>query len=137
MKKNIWEEIANQYNISLEEEFIVEEKGEDIVYKFTEKGLVCVIPSDELPSINTLHRILSGEFSIVPLPWKPEIGDTYWTVDMDSTRALVTESFTWNDDMTDFCNYYCDNCFKTREEAQAQSSDILAKLWKYYHEKEV
>ena len=30
MKKNIWEEIANQYNISLEEEFIVEEKGGDV-----------------------------------------------------------------------------------------------------------
>ena len=27
MKKNIWEKIANQYNISLEEEFIIEEKG--------------------------------------------------------------------------------------------------------------
>lgn len=43
MKKNIWEEIANQYNISLEEEFIIEEKGEDIVYEFTERGLVCVL----------------------------------------------------------------------------------------------
>ena len=136
MKKNIWEEIANQYNISLEEEVIVEEKGVDIIYEFTEKGLVCVSPSDELPSINTLHRILSGEFSIVPLPWRPEIGDEYWSVSMSCNGTLISESFTWNEDMIDLCSYYCGNCFKTQEEAQAQSSDILAKLWKYYHEKE-
>ena len=136
MKKNIWEEIANQYNISLEEEFIVEEKGEDIVYKFTEKGLVCVNPSDELPSINTLHRIFSGEFSVVPLPWKPEIGDEYWSVSTSCNGALISESFTWNENMIDLCSYYCGNCFKTQEEAQAQSYELFCKLHHYYNEKE-
>ena len=135
MKKNIWEIIANQYGIPLEREFTIDELAQSPVYKFTKNGIVrvgCSLPTS--PDIS-LH-ILSGEVSITPKSWKPELGDTYWTVDMNSTRTLVTESFTWNDDMTDFCNYYCDNCFKTREEAQAQSSDILAKLWKYYHEKE-
>ena len=135
MKKNIWEIIANQYGIPLEREFTIDELAQSPVYKFTKNGIVRVGCSLPTSSDISLH-ILSGEFAITPKPWKPEIGDTYWTVDMNSTRALVTESFTWNDDMTDFCNYYCDNCFKTREEAQAQSSDILAKLWKYYHEKE-
>lgn len=137
MKKNIWEKIANQYNISLEREFIIEEKGADIVYKFTKKGLVCVSPSDELPSINTLHRILSGEFSVVPLPWKPKVGDRYWIAAESIDGKLYAEVFTWTNDITDYCAYRCGNCFMSKEEAEAQMCELRYTLGKYYTETEV
>ena len=137
MKKNIWEIIANQYGIPLEREFTIEEKGADIVYKFTEKGLVCVSPSDELPSINTLHRILSGEFSVVPLPWKPKVGDRYWIAEESIDGKLYAEVFTWNNDITDYCAYRCGNCFMSKEEAEAQMCELRYTLGKYYTETEV
>lgn len=43
MKKNIWEKIANQYNIPLEREFIIDEYGAGAIYKFTKKTDLCVL----------------------------------------------------------------------------------------------
>ena len=136
MKKNIWEIIANQYGIPLEREFTIDELAQSPVYKFTKNGIVrvgCSLPT----SPDILLHILSGEVSITPKPWKPELGDTYWTIDMNSTRTLVTESFTWNNDITDYCAYRCGNCFMSKEEAEAQMCELRYTLGKYYIETEV
>ncbi len=135
MKKNIWEKIANQYDIPLEREFTIDELAQSPVYKFTENGIVrvgCSLPT----SSDILLHILSGEFSITPKPWKPEVNDIYWVVNKTSGGALSTEFYTWKGDMVDFSNYYCGNCFYTQEEAQAQSFELSCKLQKYYNEKE-
>ncbi len=135
MKKNIWEKIANQYNIPLEREFIIDEYGAGAIYKFTKNGLVRT-DREELPSLTILVQIFNGELSIVPKPWKPEVDDIYWVANETSEGALFTEFYTWRGDMVDFSNYYCGNCFNTQEEAQAQSFEVLCKLQKYYNEKE-
>ena len=135
MKKNIWENIANQYGIPLEREFIVEEYGATAVYKFTKNGLMRTDKTVP-PSLYILVQILNGELSIAPKLWKPKDGATYWTVNTTSGGALFTECFTWHEDMADICNYYCGNCFMTKEEAEAQSFEIYTKLMKYCNEKE-
>lgn len=135
MKKNIWETIANQYGIPLDREFTIEEYGTTAVYTFTKNGLKRT-DRKEQPALIILAKLLNGELSVVPKLWKPEVGDTYWIVNTLSNGALFTESSIWNEDMTDFCRYYCENCFKTREEAQAQSVEVYAKLTKYYNKKE-
>lgn len=69
--------------------------------------------------------------------WKPKFGDAYWTVCTIYGGALSTEFFNWDDDMIDFCNYYCGNCFKSDEEAQAHLVEIYNKLYNRYNEEEV
>lgn len=135
MKKNIWEIIANQYGIPLEREFTIDELAQSPVYKFTKNGIVhvgCSLPTS--PDIS-LH-ILSGEVSITPKPWKPEIGDEYWAVSKYCNGELIVEYCIWREDINDLCNYYCGNCFDTKEEAQAQSSEVYAKLIHHYNKEE-
>ncbi len=136
MKKNIWKEIANQYDIPLEREFIVDDRGVNVVYKFTENGLRC-IDGDGLPSPTILTQILSGEVSITPKPWKPKVGDRYWIVTESIEGKLYAEVFTWNNDITDYCAYRCGNCFMSKEEAEAQMCELRYTLSKYYIETEV
>lgn len=91
MKKNIWEKIANQYNIPLEREFIIEEYGADAIYKFTKNGLM-LIDGKEPSSLTTLVQILSGELSITPKPWKPKVGDKYYHVEESINGELYIET---------------------------------------------
>lgn len=136
MKKNIWKEIANQYDIPLEREFTVDGCGVNVVYKFTENGLRC-IDGDGLPSLTILTQILSGEVSITPKPWKPKVGDKYWVVTESISGGLYIETIKWNNDITDYCAYRCGNCFASEEEAEAQMYELRYTLSKYYTEKEV
>ena len=43
-------------------------------------------------------------------PWKPEKGDSYYTVDLLATS--------WDADITDYCRLELGNVFRTREEAE-------------------
>lgn len=135
MKKNIWEKIANQYNIPLEREFIIDEYGAGAIYKFTKNGLVRT-DREELPSLTILVQIFNGELSIIPKPWKPKVGDKYYYVAESISGGLYIETIKWNNDITDYCAYRCGNCFASEEEAEAQMYELRYTLSKYYTEKE-
>lgn len=135
MRKNIWKNIAKSFNIPLGREFTIEEFFNLGTYKFTENGLECV-DHDELPYSDVLSQILSGGLSIVPKPWKPNVGDKYYYVEESINRELYIDTAKWNNDITDYSAYYCGNCFASEEEAEAQKYTLRSTLCKYYNEKE-
>ena len=141
MKKNVWENIAKAFCIPLEREFTVEyssKAGKYKVagtYKFTKNGLECT-DFDKIPYSDILPRILSGELSIIPKPWKPKVGDKYYYVAESISGGLYVETLKWNNDITDYCAYRCGNCFASEEEAEAQMYELRYTLSKYYTEKE-
>ena len=79
MRKNVWENIAKTFNMPLGREFTIDELEQSLVYKFTQNGLVRV--DCDLFNPNVVLRILSGELSITPKPWKPKVGDKYYHVE--------------------------------------------------------
>lgn len=63
-----------------------------------------------------LNSLLTGEYTIEKLPWKPQYSDRYWVIFMNEH---VVRHY-WSDDHIDFALYYAGNCFETKEEAEAQ-----------------
>lgn len=55
--------------------------------------------------------------------WKPEKGKTYYF--LNSKNTAISE--TWDADYTDARHYNIYNCFKTREEAEAEAEKILVR----------
>ena len=74
--------------------------------------------------------LLTGEYTIEKLPWKPQYGDKYWVVINDGHIARDD----WNDYYVDFALYYAGNCFATREEASAHAPEVIEKLRRKYEE---
>ena len=134
MRKNVWENIAKSFNMPLGREFTIDELEQSLVYKFTQNGLVRV--DCDLFNPNVVLRILSGELSITPKPWKPKVGDKYYYVKESINGALYIETIKWNNDMTDYCAYRCGNCFASEEEANAQMYKLRSTLCEYYSKKE-
>ena len=52
-------------------------------------------------------------------PWKPEKGDSYYTVDLLATS--------WDADITDYCRLELGNVFRTREEAKRMVHRLKAR----------
>ncbi len=134
MRKNVWENIAKSFNMPLGREFTIDELEQFLVYKFTQNGLVRV--DCDLINPNVVLRILSGELSITPKPWKPKVGDKYYHVEESINGELYIETIKWNNDMTDYCAYRCGNCFASEEEANAQMYKLRSTLCEYYSKKE-
>lgn len=134
MRKNVWENIAKSFNMPLGREFTIDELEQSLVYKFTQNGLVRV--DCDLFNPNVVLRILSGELSITPKPWKPKVGDKYYHVEESINGGLYIETIKWNNDMTDYCAYRCGNCFASEEEANAQMYKLRSTLCEYYSKKE-
>ncbi len=134
MRKNVWENIAKSFNMPLGREFTIDELEQSLVYKFTQNGLVRV--DCDLFNPNVVLRILSGELSITPKPWKPKVGDKYYHVEESINGELYIETIKWNNDMTDYCAYRCGNCFASEEEANAQMYKLRSTLCEYYSKKE-
>ena len=134
MRKNVWENIAKSFNMPLGREFTIDELEQSLVYKFTQNGLVRV--DCDLFNPNVVLRILSGELSITPKPWKPKVGDKYYHVEESINGELYIETIKWNNDMTDYCAYRCGNCFAREEEANAQMYKLRSTLCEYYSKKE-
>lgn len=136
IRKNIWENIAKAFNIPLGREFTIEEFFEASVYKFTKDGLKHA-DCDKRPSSTVLTQLLSGELSIIPKPWKPAKGDTYWYAINKPSNILLVMTNEWTGNMTNLCDYRSGNCFASKEEAEAQMYEVYDKLMKYYNEEEV
>lgn len=134
MRKNVWENIAKSFNMPLGREFTIDELEQSLVYKFTQNGLVRV--DCDLFNPNVVLRILSGELSITPKPWKPKVGDKYYHVEESINGELYIETIKWNNDMSDYCAYRCGNCFASEEEANAKMYKLRSTLCEYYSKKE-
>lgn len=92
MDKNIMSQIAQLLGVELGEEFKVNIATEDEIFRITENGLELKkleSGSSDNTGDTTLQvwktiptsfvKLLTGEATIVKLPFKPKQGDVYWS----------------------------------------------------------
>lgn len=130
MAKNLIPEIARMLGVEVGEEFQIKEYGERI-YRFANSGLQ-LIYDNGVQNLNTttnmaLSGLLSGDFEIVKLPWKPKEGDTFYSFDIRYGKWVVC-SYMW---VRVPCNYALLDkgwVYKTCAEAQAALPDVAKEL---------
>lgn len=131
---NYYKQIAERLGVELGEEFKVD-NVEGCVFKFTESGLMFSSkPSCKYWNLScspTLKSLLSGDYSIVKLPWKPKVGQQYFYCFVPG-HAVV--SSTWGCVPVDLCYWKAGNCFRTEEEAKTKGKEVMEKLRKEYEE---
>lgn len=112
-------EVAKMLGIELGEPFMVG----DYKYHFTEKGL-CYndVPDSEKSCVWVLYYLLNGTYTIKRKPWKPSKGDKYWHISSNGSA----DYYCWTDDTLDFLTYKFGNCYRTREEAEANRDKWVA-----------
>ena len=135
---NYWKQFAEMLGLELEQEFrLVNPDGTKVdndLYKIREDGLFYKKRKDGVwlsePS-TTLSSLLQGLCKVVPKPWKPKKGETYWCCRILKDEVSCT---TWCFDSIDLCRWKAGNCFKTREDAETKCKGIMEKLVKEYEE---
>ena len=113
-------EVAKMLGVELGEEF--ESCG--FTYKLTENGLICpMFPQNSHEDYaRMLRNLLIGSYPIKRKPWKPNKGNKFWYIDKDGYVAW----YIW-DGYTEYINYYkLGNCYRTREEAEANRDKWIA-----------
>ena len=120
---NNMEKVAEMLGVKLGEKF----KVGGNVFWFYGDGLVA---DDDNSYPNIMNSLLTGEYTIEKLPWKPQYGDEYWYISMNGD-VLDNK---WTEHITDYSLYYVGNCFATREEALAHAPEIIEKLRRKYEE---
>lgn len=85
-------------------------------YPITDR--LCSHPSSE----QVLSRLLEGVITIKFKPYKPSRNDCYWTIHRGGNSVCLV----WSDDIIDFYAYKLGNCYRTKEEAEANREKWLA-----------
>lgn len=135
---NYYKQFAEMLGLELEQEFsLTKSNGEKLdmaSYKITKNGIYYQptksIDWFEEPS-DTLDFLLSGEFVVLPKPWKPKEGDRYCYY--SAMNGLVNYA-RWDDLDIELIFWKVGNCFKTEEEARTKGKEIIEQIKKEYEE---
>ena len=117
------ERVAEILGVKLGERF----KVDGCMYHFSEDGLM---DSLDRTWATVLAGLLTGNYTIEKLPWKPKNGDDYFVGTMGVSASINS----WRGDYFDYALYYTGNCFRTREEALTHAPEITEKMRKKYEE---
>ncbi|KAK9680675.1 hypothetical protein QE152_g38964 [Popillia japonica] len=122
--KNLMAEVAALLEVEIGEEFDIEGIGLSFPiinpFKITENGLIGHKGGEISCS---LYRLLTGEWTIIKKPWKPEEDDKYYYVNPDG----YTESSRFFHAF-DYSMLHSGNCFRTEQEAEANREAIMEKF---------
>lgn len=69
-----------------------------------------------------IPNIISGRYKIEKLPFKPKDSDKYWFI---NPKGYLVHACFCEDGMVDLYNFDTGNCFKTKEEAEANKDEII------------
>lgn len=117
-------EVANMLGVELGEEFEIDYGGSDVILsaKVTDTGFR-IINSNSLEFSGLfLNLLLSGQLKIKHKPWKPIINDIYYFVRSDGDVS----SAQWISNVWDNSIYKLGNCYRTKEEAEANRDKWVA-----------
>ena len=87
--ENLWEMIAKARGVELNEEFIWVFLGSEYKYKITTNGLQ-VFRHEGWFCSYSVDEFIEGEGEIEKLPFRPQIGDTYYTIFSNTMVSIVT-----------------------------------------------
>ena len=123
--KNRMQEIAEMLGVELDEEFDVINQDCNLIYgcpyKLTHEG--CELQTGDTAS-STLMQLLNGNCSIVKKPWKPKYGERFYYINTEE-RVCRTSNY---EATTDLAFIYFGNCFRSKEEAEANKDEMLEKM---------
>ena len=135
---NYWKQFAEMLGLELDQEFVLTDvdgkRNDKYTYKITEDGLLYKTPTFinwAISSLGTIGKLLDGDVKAVPKPWKPKIGEKYWTY--SEVWEEVT-SFRFEGYYYDLLLWKVGNCFKTRDEAEDKGKEIMEQIQKEYEE---
>ena len=130
MAKNLMCEICKMLGVELGEEFKIKEYGERI-YRFANSGLQ-LIYDNGVRNLNTttnmaLSGLLSGDFEIVKLQWKPKKGEGYYTFGTSAGTWMVWQQ-RWTNHPVDLALLGKGWIYRTRAEAEAALPAVAAEF---------
>lgn len=114
---NHMKEVAKMLGVELGEKFNIIQPNTKIaspIYYFDLEGLKCDETGDWLCGL-LLNHLLSGEYTIKRLPWKPSYNEQYYSIG----QGGALEPGTWMNDYIDLAFYKLGNCYRTVQEAEA------------------
>ena len=117
---NLWEIIAKERGVSLDEEFIYGINGvKDNKCKITrEKGLETY--NERLNSwvddCRYIDQFIKGEGEIAKIPFEPKMGENYWTYCAGITLPII-ECYSWGNSCYDRERKLFGIVFRTEQEA--------------------
>lgn len=122
---NHMSEVAKMLGVELGEIFEIKtDVYKSFQFRFVENDFQCFNGKRWVTDANApvfLKLLLTGEYTIKRKPWKPKYEETYWYIDEqgESWGSPFTDS--------DYINYYkLGNCYRTREEAEANRDKWVA-----------
>lgn len=120
-------EVAKMLGVEIGEEFAYQigEQMQAYRLKFTQDSLVYVIKDKVFtPDSIALAKLITGEYKVVKLPWKPGKSDNFYFVNyMGLVNALSGSSGS----TLKAGLILMGNCFRTKAEAEAHKDEIMEK----------
>lgn len=113
MRMNVMSEVAGLLGLLIDEEFMVDEK----IYMIDEDGL-WIKENNQWRTSNDLENLLTGRKEFVKLPWKPKIGNKYWTFHCNCGRDWSVIEDTWGGYVGEIARLKVGWVFKTKEKAE-------------------
>ena len=111
-------EVAKMIGVELGEKFDV--GPYNVTYVILDDGVHNV--SSGLLCPDSLNSLLSGKWIIKRKPWKPKDDEEYWLVNQCGNVI----SLNWIDNFLCITNYKIGNCYRTKEEAEANRDKWIA-----------
>ena len=111
-------EVAKMLGVELGEKFDVDPYN--VTYVLLDDGVHNV--SSGLLCPDSLTSLLSGKWIIKRKPWKPKDDEEYWLVNQCGNVI----SLNWIDNFLCITNYKIGNCYRTKEEAEANRDKWVA-----------
>lgn len=124
---NYMKQVAEMLGVALGEEFKVAAKeGEyGCLYRISEGGIYRKSGFGWVPEDLLLVNILCGHKEIKKLPWRPKMGDKYFTYCAMDFQIL---SDSWIGSFIDYARLKCGAVFGTKKEAEAARPRIYTEL---------
>lgn len=137
MAKNLIPEVCKLLGVDVGEAFHI--NNESKLYKINEDGMIYYLEGVhynwEQSDVEDIVNFLNGECEIFKLPWKPQIGEAYWTFgftsDMVDNEVLITWNVCdnqWYNTSDDFALFGKGWVYRTREEAAAALPKVAKEL---------
>lgn len=133
MAKSLIPEIAKMLGVEIGEEFKI--KGREYIFWFDENGLIALrYDGSKLPSENCSKHfgwLLNGGETIVKLPWRPKVGEVYWTFGgkiMGDPTIWAIAKANWCGLAGDILRLEKGWVYRTRKEAEAALPAVAEEL---------
>ena len=115
---NYMAEIAKMLGVNICEEFEI--KGYPNRYMFINDGMINV--ESGFMCDGTMWKLLTGEATIKRPPWKPKYDEYYYHIG----ESGYSYEKKWYSDVMDMLYYKLGNCYRTKEEAEANRDKWVA-----------